>query len=114
MVRVSLPTFKVPVRKVGTVVDVSPGWYACFWCDHALVRGAVKGRLAGLGDAGFDDGGFVLLLVVIEDGEPVALNGELYLLAEGDLGGFGPGEVEFWVSRRPRTTSSPELKRSLK
>ena len=51
----------------------------------------------GLGDAGFDDGGFVLLLVVVEDGEAVALDGELYLLAEGDVGGFGPGEVEFFA-----------------
>jgi hypothetical protein len=50
-----------------------------------------------LGDAGFDDGGFVLLLVVVEDGKAVALHHELHLLAEGDVGGFGPGEVEFFA-----------------
>jgi hypothetical protein len=48
-----------------------------------------------LGEAGFDDGGFLLLLVVVEDGHLVALDGELYVFAERDVGGFGPGEVEF-------------------
>ena len=47
------------------------------------------------GDAGFDDGGFLLLLVVVEDGHFVALDGELYVFAERDVGGLGPGEVEF-------------------
>ena len=37
----------------------------------------------------------MLLLVVVEDGHFVALNHELYVFAEGDVGGFGPGEVEF-------------------
>ena len=49
----------------------------------------------GLSYAGFDDGGFLLLLVVIEDGHLVALNRKFYLFAEGDVGGFGPGKVEF-------------------
>jgi hypothetical protein len=57
--------------------------------------GAPGSRLLGLGDAGFDDCGFLLLLVVVEDGHFVALNHELYVFAEGDVGGFGPGEVEF-------------------
>jgi hypothetical protein len=48
-----------------------------------------------LGDAGFDDGGFLLLLVVVEDGHFVALDGELYFFAKGDVRGLGPGEVEF-------------------
>jgi hypothetical protein len=42
-------------------------------------------HLVGLVDACFDDGGFVLLLVVVEDEEAVALDGEFYFLAEGDL-----------------------------
>jgi hypothetical protein len=48
-----------------------------------------------LGDAGFDDGGFLLLLVVVEDGYFVALDGELYFFAKGDVRGLGRGEVEF-------------------
>ncbi len=36
----------------------------------------------------------MLLLVVVEDGHLVALDHELYVFAEGDVGGFGPGEVE--------------------
>ena len=47
-----------------------------------------------LGEAGFDDGGFLLLVVVVEDGHLVAGDGELHVFAEGDVGGLGPGEVE--------------------
>jgi hypothetical protein len=47
-----------------------------------------------LGDAGFDDGGFLLLLVVVEDGHFVVLDGELYFFAKGDVRGLGPGEGE--------------------
>jgi hypothetical protein len=46
-------------------------------------------------DAGFDDGGLLLLLVVIEDGHFIALDDELHFFTECDVGGFGPGEVEF-------------------
>jgi hypothetical protein len=50
--------------------------------------------LLGLSDAGFDDGCFLLLLVVVEDGHFVALDGELHLFAERYVGWFGPGKVE--------------------
>ena len=42
----------------------------------------------GVVDAGFDDGCFVLLLTVVVDDEAVAFDGELYLFADGDVGGF--------------------------
>src|SRR5438270_11796654 len=50
-----------------------------------------------VGYAGFHDRGFVLLLVVVEDCHLVSLYGELHLFAEGDVGGFRPGEVEFFA-----------------
>ena len=39
----------------------------------------------------------MLLLVVIEDRHFVALDGELDFFAKGDVGGLGPGEVEFFA-----------------
>ena len=50
-----------------------------------------------VGYAGFHDRGFVLLLVVVEDCHLVSLYGELHLFAKGDVGGFRPGEVEFFA-----------------
>jgi hypothetical protein len=43
-------------------------------------------------EAGFDDGGFVLLVVFVEDDEFASVDGVLELAAYGDVGGFGPGE----------------------
>jgi hypothetical protein len=63
--------------------------------DDVFVGDSFAELLLGLSDAGLDDCGFLLLLVVVEDGHFVALNHELYVFAEGDVGGFGPGEVEF-------------------
>src|SRR6202021_710316 len=50
--------------------------------------------LLGLSDAGFDDGCFLLLLVVVEDGHFVALDGELHLFAERYVGWFRPWKDE--------------------